>query len=125
MAKKPGLGLLLPVERGPNGYFRQGFDAITQVKSNLTNLILTRKGERVMQPAFGCDIHKVIFDHITDDVIASAKGAIEEAVQVWLPFVNINEVVVDKKEDENHVFVTVVFSLKANTKITDSVVLVV
>ena len=124
MAKKPGLGILLPVERGSTGYFNQGFDALTQVRSNLTNLILTRRGERIMQPEFGCRVHELLFDNITDELVANVRGAIEEAIQYWLPFVIIEDLSVDKNEDSNEVYVTLTYRLKTNVKITDTITLV-
>ena len=124
MAKKPGLGILLPVERGANGYFNSGYDALTQVRSNLTNLILTRRGERVMQPEFGCAVHEHIFDHITDDLMAQVRGSVEEAVQIWMPFVTIESVEVSKDENENKVYIRLSYSLKAGIRITDTITLV-
>ena len=124
MAKKPGLGLLLPVELGSNGYFNVGYDALTQVKSNLTNLILTKKGERIMQPEFGCDVHKYVFDHITDDLLVQIRGSIEESIQVWMPFVTVDNVEVTKSEDTNEVYIRLSYSLKAGVRITDTITLV-
>lgn len=125
MAKKPGLGLLLPVERGPSGYFNQGYEALTQTKSNLVNLILTKRGERIMQPDFGCRVHELLFDNITDDLVSNVKGAIEEAVQTWLPFISIREIKVAKDEDRNKIFAEITFALKTNVRITDTVTLLI
>lgn len=124
MAVRPGLGLTLPISLGSNGYFQVAWDALTQTKTNLTNLILTKKGERVMQPDFGCNIHNLVFEQITDDIEANAKGAIEEAVQLWLPFVSINDVQLVKDEESNRVFLTIVFSLQSGVNITDVITLV-
>ena len=46
-------GITLPVQRGNTGYFSQAFNSFEQAKSNLKNLLLTRKGERIFQPNFG------------------------------------------------------------------------
>lgn len=123
MANK-ALGILLPAERGTAGYFNQGFDVVTQIKSNLINLVLTRKGERLMQPTFGCNIHDLMFDQITDETVAAARGAIEEAVQSWLPYLSIKNVVINKNSDSNEVFLDIRFSVR-NNSITDSITLVI
>jgi hypothetical protein len=125
MAVKPGLGLTLPIGLGGNGYFKVAYDALTQAKTNLTNLVLTKKGERVMQPSFGCNIHNQIFEHITSDIEANVAGAIEEAASIWMPFITINSVQLAKDEDRNRAYVTIVFSLKTNVSITDSITLVI
>lgn len=125
MAVQPGLGLTLPVQGGPTGYFDVAYDVLTQVKTNITNLILTKKGERIMNPTFGCTIHNLVFDQITDDILANARGAIEEAIQTWMPFVAINDVQIQKKEDMNQVYVKVTFSIKAGINLTDVLTLVI
>ena len=125
MAVQPGLGLTLPVQDGPTGYFDVAYDVVTQVKTNITNLILTKKGERIMNPTFGCNIHSLVFDQITDDILANARGAIEEAIQTWMPFVSINDMQIQKKEDTNQVYLTVTFSIKAGVNLTDVLTLVI
>jgi len=121
MAK--ALGILLPLRRGNNGYFNQGFDLLTQVKSNLINLILTKKGERLMQPDFGCDVHRLVFEAITDDNVANIKGSITNAVKTWLPYLNILDVKITKDEDHNTVYAVVNFGLTNNPTVTDTVTL--
>ncbi len=125
MAQKLGLGLILPVQGGSVGYFNTAFDAITQVKSNLINLILTRKGERVMLPSFGCNIHNFLFEEMTDDLVANVKGSIQEAVQLWMPFVSIDDIRIQNNERSHQVFVQVTFHLKTALNITDSITIAV
>jgi phage baseplate assembly protein W len=117
----PRLGILLPIRRGNIGYFAQGNDILTQAKSNLINLILTKKGERVMTPEFGCDIHSLIFDPITDDSLANIRGSIESATKIWLPYINIVDVKVTKQEDFNKLSVVITFSVINLPNITELV----
>jgi phage baseplate assembly protein W len=118
------LGITLPLERGNMGYFAQGRDILSQVKSNITNLILTKKGERLLQPEFGCDVHRIIFEPLTDDSVSNVTGTIQAAVKIWLPYVNIQSVDVQRDENRNSVFATITFSINTNVTITDSVTLV-
>ena len=50
------IGITLPLQKGNGGYFAQSYQTSEQVKSNIKNLILTRKGERLMHPTFGTDL---------------------------------------------------------------------
>ncbi len=118
------LGITLPIQIGSNGYFEQGRDITTQVKSNLTNLILTKKGERILQTDFGCDVHRVIFEPITDDNVANIRGTIESAVKIWMPYINVEDVDIQRDEDRNSIFATIVFSINTSVNITDSITLV-
>lgn len=117
------LGILLPIRKGNNGFFNQGTTLMTQAKSNLINLILTKKGERVMQPEFGCDVHEIIFEAITDDNLANIKGSIQSAIKIWLPYVNLVDVQIQKDEDHNSVYATLTFNLTVMPNITDTITL--
>lgn len=124
MANIP-LGLTLPLERSNNGYFQQGFDIVTQIKSNLTNLILTRKGTRPMNPTFGSEIHRVIFQPITDNNKAEIRAAVDQATKVWMPFLTINEVqVIRDVKNENQIYAKITFTINSTVNITDSITLV-
>ena len=46
-------GITLPIQNGNTGFFSQAFTSLDQAKANLENLLLTAKGERIMQPEFG------------------------------------------------------------------------
>jgi phage baseplate assembly protein W len=117
------LGITLPLRRGNNGYFENTTNILTQVRANLRNLLLTRKGERVMQPEYGCDIHRLIFEQATDDGLADTRASIENAVQTWMPFVGVDDVQVVRNEDLNTIYVQIQFTLLTNQNLTDSVIL--
>ena len=116
------LGITLPLKLGKTGYFEQAFDVITQIKSNLINLILTRKGERVFQPDFGSDLHSLIFTQMDEEYDKNVKNAVASAVRKWMPFLNIVEQLVTRDEDKNSTLLEVTFSLNTNTDITETIV---
>ena len=90
------LGIGINETSNAGGVFATNFTTLTQAKSNLTNLILTKKGERTMQPEFGCDIWKVLFEQIVDgEIDYEVERVISEAVNIWLPYLEINEIIVD------------------------------
>lgn len=115
------LGVTLPVRLGANGYFETTANVVTQLKSNLRNLIMTKRGERFGNPSFGCDVEVNVFDPITDDTVANIRGSIESAVQTWMPFLTIQNVNVVKDEDNNTVSMTITFQFVIGTVITDSI----
>jgi phage baseplate assembly protein W len=87
MAK--GIGITLPIQLDNTGYFEQSYDTLRQIKSNFINLILTKKGERVHQPEFGCRIHEYLFEQLTPQTFEAARVSVVEAVRQWMPFLEL------------------------------------
>ena len=52
------IGLTLPLQKGNTGYFAQSFVTSEQVRSNIINLLKTKRGERLFQPEFGSGLQK-------------------------------------------------------------------
>jgi phage baseplate assembly protein W len=96
------LGLMLPIQLGSGGYFKTTTDPVVQVRINLINLLLTKKGERPFQPDFGCDLPKLFFESLTDDKLAESFAIIQTAVNMWMPFVQIDDVIPIQSESNNH-----------------------
>jgi len=71
------LGGVEDLPAGKTGYFEQSFTSINQIKSNLINLIMTSKGERVFQPEFGSDLHSLIFTQMDEEYEAAVQTAIQ------------------------------------------------
>ena len=117
------LGITLPIKRGKTGFFEQAFEPIVQIKSNLINLLLTSKGERVFQPTFGSDLHTLLFSQMDEEYEQNVKRAVQSAVSKWLPFLNIIEQNVTRDSDRNRTLVEITFGLSNNADITETVVI--
>lgn len=121
-----GIGITLPLRLGNTGYFEQSFDTLTQVKSNFINLILTRKGERVHQPEFGCGIHDYLFEQLTPENIDGARLSVIEAVERWMPFLELIQFelgAAPEDIDNNKIRLYVGYRLKKNPNIRDTIIL--
>jgi len=121
-----GIGITLPIQLGNTGYFEQAFDTLTQVKSNFINLILTRKGERVHQPEFGCCIHDYLFEQLTPENVSAAQQCVLDAVETWMPFLELVQFELNADPidiDNNTMKLYVGYRLKANPNIRDTIIL--
>ncbi len=119
------LGIGINKSSNSNGAFAVNYTTLTQAKDNLTNLIMTRKGERVHQPDFGCDIWNVLFEQIVDgDIDYKVESVIVDAVSKWLPYITINDIILDYNDeykDSNKIGVEINFSLTSNPNLRESV----
>ena len=86
------IGVLLPYKDIADGVFESSYTTIEQVKTNLLNLLLTIKGERYMQPDFGTDLYKKIFEQDTEDLRDDINDEITRAIDTWLPYVIIKDI---------------------------------
>jgi phage baseplate assembly protein W len=119
------LGIGINKSSNQGGIFAVNYTTLTQAKDNITNLLMTKKGERLSQPEFGCDIWKVLFEPIVDgDIDDKIETSIIDSVSKWLPYITVNEIIVDYNDidkDNNRVNVEINFSLTANPNLKETV----
>ena len=98
------VGITLPIQRGNDGYFAQSFRTFYQVRSNLKNLLLTKKGERILHPEFGSGLHDLLFQPATEKFEEDLETTINEAVAKWLPYVIVEDINIDisKEQTDNN-----------------------
>jgi hypothetical protein len=114
------VGITLPIQRGDTGYFRQSFQTFDQVKSNIKNLLLTKKGERMFQPDFGSGIHDLLFNPATEKFEEDVENTINRALEKWMPYVIVQDINVDvSKEytDNNQASVSIKFKQEGQQKL--------
>lgn len=116
------IGITLPIQIG-NTAFNQSFITADQIKSNIKNLLLTKKFERLMQPEFGSGIQELLFN-MNDELFAdNLENAIVDTLSKWLPFVNVDTINIQQPndyKDNNKVEVSVSFRI-SDTQILDTV----
>ena len=91
--------------------FAQTYTTQEQAVSNLKNLLLTRKGERIMQPNFGTDIYNILFENNTEDVQSSLKNTITKDIEYWLPYISINDLDITTSDDRHSLIIALKFQV--------------
>ena len=119
------LGIGINKSSNSNGVFSTNYTTLTQAKDNLKNLILTKKGERLMNPEFGCDVWLVLFEQMDGATIESRiETSIVDAVDTWLPYISLTSIVFDYDDndiDTNRISLDIQFALASNPNLTESV----
>jgi len=116
------IGITLPIQIGKTA-FNQSFITADQVKSNIKNLLLTKRFERLMQPEFGSGIQELLFN-MNDEMFAdNLENTIVDTLSKWLPYVNVETINIEQSnefKDNNKVEVSVSFRV-SDTQVLDTV----
>ena len=118
------IGLKLPFTRDRAGLFGTTENTLEQSGHNIKNLLLTAKGERVMQPDFGSNLRTLLFEQYTEDLTDRIKEEIQEAMSTWLPYIVISSVsIIEDETNPNQTKVDLDFSLNYEKNRFDSITL--
>jgi len=86
------IGLKLPLGYSDTGFFKQTKTTLQQAKYNIINLFKTIPGERLGQPAFGSQLHSILFEPMNEDFSDILEDSIKESLATWLPYINIKNI---------------------------------
>lgn len=118
-------GISFPLQRGSNGSFEKVYSPREQIKSNLRNLLLTLKGERLFNPDYGCDLRLLLFENLDEERTQElAKYYISDSCSKWMPFINVLDVRVKDYEqfiDNNYLTVEVDYNFMDDDSITETI----
>src|SRR6266545_7967199 len=94
-----GAGWSFPLQRDTSGAImlsrgQQDIDEAIRI------ILMTRVGERVMRPAFGCRLHELLFAPLNMTTCALARQYVLEALRYWEPRIDVNSVEVTPWTDE-------------------------
>jgi phage baseplate assembly protein W len=107
LQKNIAIGVSLPF----NKPFTSTYTTKNQIKSNLVNLLLTDMGERVMNPNFGCNLKRYLFENINDVNAEKVKNAVLSSVGYYIPEITITSIAVTPNTDYNSIDVSVNYVL--------------
>jgi phage baseplate assembly protein W len=118
--KNKAIGVSIPFNGG--GVFKSTFSTKDQIKSNLINLLLTYKGERVLNPQFGADLPRLLFEPINNDTLIKIENQIVTSVSTYIPEITITNIEITPDTDENTIYVNVIYQLKLSGT-TDNIII--
>lgn len=118
LATSTGVGVSIPFS-GPAA-FNTTYTTAEQLKSNITNYIMTSKGERFLNPNFGSNIKRTVFESITGGTLDTLQSRLTQDLVQYFPLITVNKIDVYGKEDSNEVKVEITYT--ANTsRIPDTI----
>ncbi len=89
---------------------------IEDIRQSLTILFNTHLGERILQPEYGCALHKFQFEPITPALLGYLRDLVENAILYHEPRIEAEKVTISEayKQDafEGRLIITVEFSIR-------------
>ena len=118
--KNKAIGVSIPFNGG--GVFKSTFSTKDQIKSNLINLLLTYKGERVLNPQFGADLPRLLFEPINNETLLNIENQIVTSVSTYIPEITITNIEITPDTDKNTIYINIIYQLKLSGT-TDNIII--
>ena len=109
LQKNIAIGVSLPFN-GP-GVFNSTYTTKDQIKSNLVNLLLTDTGERIMNPNFGTNLKRFLFEGITDSSLDLLKNNILISILNYISEITVTNITLVPDTDNNLINLTIEYYL--------------
>ena len=106
-----GFGMEFPIRIDQAG----GLAVVTdeeKVRQSILAILSTAKGERVMRPDFGCDIHSFVFAILDTSNLTMIKSAVRGALVRWEPRIDVGEIDLTVAGDGNRVEINVHYTIR-------------
>ena len=84
-----------------------------QVKSNLLNLLLTKKGERINHPGFGIGLQDYLFENNIDS--ESVNEEIHNQIQFYIPEITLSDTQIDFNPDEHTITIKIIYEFNLDS----------
>ena len=109
LQKNIAIGVALPFN-GP-GVFKSTYTTKDQIKSNLINLLLTDIGERIMNPNFGTNLKRFLFEGITNINNEALIDSLNNSISIYIPEVTVTNIILIPTTDSNLINLTINYYL--------------
>lgn len=106
------VGLGVAFSTGNRGLFSSIYTTTQQIKENLKSLLLTRIGERHMQPTYGTNLLNIIFEPNISEIKEDIMDLLTVPITYWIPSISIESIDIITNEDDP----TMIHNLKITIK---------
>jgi phage baseplate assembly protein W len=69
------------------------------IRESLYILFTTIPGERIMVPRYGCALHGLVFEGISEALLTQIRGAIEDAILFFEPRIKVASIDISRSAD--------------------------
>ena len=83
------------------------------IQNSLQVLLSTRIGERIMQPAYGCNMDMLLFEAINESLVTYIKDLVFTAIYYYEPRITPENVTINATAEEGLVLVNVDYTVRS------------
>ena len=128
-----GINLKFPLRSYRKGFFEMNNTTLDAIREDIKILLLTKKGERVVNPSIGTNIPILmgeLFEPIKEQEMSSRIGAeIRTALEAWMPYVRLDNIEIFSQDtvpggtslNPNDILVVMKYSVLYMGGISDSI----
>ena len=116
--KNVAIGVVFPLMA--EGSFQQSYTIKEQIKTNIINVLLTEKGERINNPDFGTGLKTILFENNPN--AQELEEMIGYQLSLYVPEVDVDSVEVKFEHDTHVLYVKLIYTfIRSNEQ--DSIVI--
>ena len=116
-----GTGWRFPVDTDNRGDVAVS-SADDDIRESIRIILGTAKGERLMRPEFGCDIHKHLFSAAAPATLNLIESSVQEALVRWEPRIDVESVAARTDETEpNKVLIEIDYHVRTTNSLSNMV----
>ena len=109
-----GTGWAFPPRFTAGGAGVDMVSGVDDIEQSLAILLATRRGERVLQDGFGCELGEFLFGEISPGLIGRVRDLISDAILHFEPRVLLNDVDVSgQRADEGVLLIGIDYTVRA------------
>ena len=86
-----------------------------QVKSNLVNVLLTERGERINEPNFGVGLKKILFETNVDT--AELNSRISQQIEIFIPEITLISAETNFSPDEHILYIIITYRYNPSNEV--------
>jgi phage baseplate assembly protein W len=117
---KPSVGVGVALPFNAPAVFKTTYTTQESIKYNLINFFLTNQPERYLNPLFGGNLRKYVFEQISRNSIDVLQQNIQTQLSTFFPNVVVEKLDILENPDVNTVEIDLYYSIK-DTGINDNI----
>ena len=120
---KLSIGVSIPfvgsVISGSDAVFSSTYTTTEQLRSDIINYTLTNKGERILNPNYGSDLRRFVFENINGVNLDNLKSQITDGLKSNFPQIIVNNVTITPDHDINSININIDYSFAGDKNSID------